>query len=111
MIIRLLVLLGTLAVAYGAAGVLERRRQRRGPLHLPGVTLVSAPGCTLCPAVRVALRGVDVREIDVSAVPGVRSVPTVIVTDSSGAVTMRRSGRSAITDAATIISAAQLARC
>ncbi len=108
MILRLVVLVATLALAYGAAGLMERRRPRSVQGFRQGITLVTSPGCALCPAIRTVLRDVSVREVDVSSVVGVRSVPTVIVVDADGEVILRRSGRSAITDAPAIIEAAAL---
>lgn len=108
MILRLVVLVATLALAYGAAGLMERRRPRSMPGFQQGITLVTSPGCALCPAIRTVLRDVEVREVDVSAVAGVRSVPTVIVANADGEVILRRSGRSAIIDAPAIIEAAAL---
>lgn len=98
------------AVAFLAMALWERRPTSRVGAG-PGVTLVTGPDCRMCTqAVEVLGRhGVEPRLVDAAEASGlgVRSVPTVFVTGSDGALLLRRSGRTVITDAIRI---AELAR-
>lgn len=97
---RILVLVAAVVVA----AVVLRLVERRSPARLrvePGITVYTGPACRLCPVVLDALddAGVSYRVVDASTVGApVRSVPTVVVGDERGTVTIRRSGRAAITD-------------
>lgn len=100
-------LAGAIAAAYAIVWVAERARIRRRPRLSPGVTLVTAAGCSLCPAVESALASASPRVVDASSLPEVRSVPTVLVVDGTGRVTMRRSGKAALADVASLLEAAR----
>jgi len=103
--VRLLVLVLVLAAAYGVVRVGERRRGRGVVKLAPGLVLVTAPGCALCPSALRALQsaGGDPRVIEAADMPPsagrVTSVPVAMVIGTAGEVLLRRSGRSVITDA------------
>ena len=86
--------------------VLWQRRPAGALSGLPaGVTLITGPGCSLCEPAQRALRraGIEPRlaeagALEVSGTP-IRSLPTALLVDQTGAVVMRRSGRAAVTDA------------
>lgn len=107
---RALVLVGVLGVAWLAIRWWERRRTVAGSLP-PGLTLVTAEGCTLCQPALDALRraGADtpirVVDIEVAGIDGIRSVPTVVAVRHDGTVALQRSGTSAIRDAAALVAA------
>jgi hypothetical protein len=113
MTLRLLIVLVVLAGAFAVVAVGERRRGAPRLSGLgPGVTVITGPGCRLCaPTVSALLqRGVAATVLDVDELPSsigpIRSLPTVYVVAEGGAVIMRRSGRSALVDAAAIAAAA-----
>lgn len=111
MIARALALIALLALAWVVVGLIERRRGG-GPSGIPsGLTIVTGANCRLCPVAVAAAgeTGVPVTVVDVGdlAGHGIRSLPTALVTDVSGAVLARRSGRSVISDMSTL---AELAR-
>ncbi len=108
LVLRLLVLVAIGGGAWIAAGWWQRRR---GAIRLPlaaGVTLVTGPGCALCGPVERALRraGVQPRVTEVGSLdlpgPPIRSLPVALVVDGSGRVLLRRSGRAALDDVASI---------
>lgn len=113
MIVRLVVLVLAVGLAFGVVAVVERRRGRTAVALPAGVTLVTGPGCRLCAAAARALTAADpglaVRVVDVAELTdgSVRSVPTVIVADGSGGIVLRRSGRAAISDAVDIVRVAR----
>lgn len=100
MIVRIVVLLLVVAGAFALVWASERWRGRSRSGLVPGVLLVTAPGCSLCgPTERALLAaGVAYRKVEVSDVPdlAVRSVPTLFRVDSRGEVVIRRSGRAAV---------------
>lgn len=110
MIERVLIVLAVAVVA----GVLVSLRERARPRHTlratPGITVFTGPDCRLCPPLLTALEatGVAYRTIDVtrSEVPGIRALPTLLVADRHGAVSMRRSGRAALADLDAVVAAA-----
>lgn len=110
MIGRGLALVAVLAVAWLVVRWWEHRRTVVGALP-PGITVVTAPGCTLCDPAVEALRGTGtvapIRVVDASATPlrGVRSVPTVLAVRADGSIALQRSGASAIRDAASLAAA------
>lgn len=105
MIGRLAVLALVLSLAWLIVFLWERRRFA-APNLMPGITVVAGPHCNLCDPVVTAIRNADsnatLRVVDVSQVTDgtVRSLPTVFVVDESGELVLRRSGRSALADAA-----------
>ena len=111
--LRLLVLAGVVGGAWLAVAIVERLRGRATTGIGPGVTLITAAGCALCPAALVALRhhGVAATVHDVSTAPRslgtIRALPIALVASSDGEVRMRRAGRSVITDAPVIAAAAE----
>lgn len=111
MISRALGVLALLALAWLVVGLIERRRGRPTSAIPSGLTIVTGADCRLCPLAVAAAgeAGVSVSVVDVSELPGrgIRSLPTALVTDVSGAVLARRSGRSVISDMRTL---AELAR-
>lgn len=102
MISRTLAVIAVLALAWAVVGLIERRSG--GPTRgVPsGLTIVTGANCRLCPLAVAAAgeTGVPVTVVDVADLPdrGIRSLPTALVTDTSGAVLARRSGRSVISD-------------
>ncbi len=110
MIERLLILALVVAVAFALLRLRERRRPRRMRLD-PGITVLTGPDCRLCDPLVAALDEVDAdyRLWDVTrtgAPISVRALPTVLVADRDGDVVLRRAGRSAIVDLATILDVA-----
>lgn len=111
MIERLVLLALVVAAAWLAVRWWERRRTVAGSLP-PGLTVLTAPGCTLCdPAVEALRRAspeAPIRVVDVaeSGVVGITSVPTVVAVAPDGSVILQRSGQSAIRDAAALAAAA-----
>ncbi len=104
---RLFLVVGAIVAAYALVWLVERIRLRRRIGLSPGITLVTAQGCRLCPAVESALAAASPRIVDASRLPEVRSVPTVLVVDAGGRITMRRSGRAALTDVPALLEAAR----
>jgi hypothetical protein len=109
MIVRLVLLLLVVGAAFLAVAGFERLPRRAALPGLgAGLTVVTGAGCVICPAAVRAIAAVDpglaVRVMDRGdlADASIRSVPTAIVTDRGGAVVLRRSGRSVVTDAAEI---------
>lgn len=107
---RFVILLAVLGVAMALVWAWERMRPRRARID-PGITVVTGPDCRLCPALILALdvAGVEYRRVDVAMEPapgGVRALPTILVADNSGTVTIRRSGRSAVADLETVLAVA-----
>jgi len=81
----------------------------------PGVTIIVTPSCLICPetidALQIAdpemtIRVLDATVDDVRAY-AVQAAPTVVVADAKGEIQMRRSGRSAISDASAIATLAR----
>lgn len=109
MIERLLVLSVVLGVAL--LWVAWRERRTAGGVTVrSGITVFTGPDCRMCPGLLASLdsAGANYRLVDVSRehVPGIRSLPTVVVAHAGGEVALRRSGRAAITDLPTILSVA-----
>lgn len=101
---RVLILAAVTVLIAVVIRMFERRPIRRKASLPAGLTLVSGSGCGLCLSVRNTLdhRGTPYREVDISEVPdlGIRSLPTLLLVDDSGEITWKRSGRSAVVDAA-----------
>lgn len=111
---RIITLVLVVALAFAIVRMAERRRSGRGRAALPaGLTLVTGPGCALCPqAIEAArqlpssVRVVDVRDVESHAV---RSLPTAFVTGAAGDLIARRSGRAVISDLPKLAELAQAA--
>ena len=107
---RLAILVAVVALGWLAIRWWDRRRTVASSLA-PGLTVLTAPGCTLCDPAVAALESTGtsapIRVVDVTEalVEGVRSVPTVVAVRSDGSVAMQRSGASAIRDAAQLAAA------
>lgn len=113
LLLRAVLVLLVVGTVFAVTGAASRRRGPRARLSLaPGIVVVTGPGCRLCgPAIAAIERaGGEPRLVDVSdpavAVLGVRSLPTAVVVDGDGTVAMRRSGRSAVDDAAALVAGA-----
>ena len=110
MIGRGVVLVLVVAAIWLAVRWWERRRTVDGGL-LPGLTVLTAPGCTLCDPAVEALRGTGtaapIRVVDAagSGIDGIRSVPTVVAVRGDGTIALQRSGTSAIRDAGALAAA------
>lgn len=102
MISRAFAVIALLAVAWLVVGLIERRRVGPRSGVPSGLTIVTGADCRLCPLAVAAAgeAGVPVTVVDIAEFPDrvIRSLPTALVTDVSGAVLARRSGRSVITD-------------
>ena len=111
MILRIALLVVLLAASFGVVSRLERRRGRARAGFGPGLTLVTGDGCRLCgpAAAALAAAGAVPTVVDIASLRHrtVSSVPTAIVTDRSGKVLLRRSGRAVAEDAAALASAAR----
>lgn len=111
MIVRSLVVLAAFALVWLAVGRWERRRGAQAAGVSPGVTMFTTDDCRICPLAIETLAGAGVPVTVRSArdplaeALAVRSVPTVVVADGQGQVTMRRSGRAVITDVRSIAAA------
>lgn len=107
---RLLLLALAVGIVWLAVAAWERRRTVAGALT-PGLTVLTAPGCSLCEPAVEALRGTGtaapIRVVDVAdaGIDGVRSVPTVVAVRGDGTVALQRSGMSAIRDAGALVAA------
>jgi len=110
-IVRLLVVLAVLGLAWLAVGRWERRQGAQVMGVSPGVTMFTTDDCRICPLAMETLAGAGVPVTLRSALDplaealAVRSVPTLVVADGQGHVTMRRSGRTVITDVRSIAAA------
>jgi hypothetical protein len=107
---RALVLVLAIGLAWLAVRWWERCRTANGRLT-PGLTVLTAPGCTLCDPAVAALRDtgttapITVVDVERSGVAGIRSVPTVVAVRGDGTIALQRSGASAIRDAAALAAA------
>lgn len=105
MILRLVLLLALIAVAWVAVGVAERWRGRRNLLVPPGLTLVTSSGCSECLNAerRFSDLGIPYTTLDVAEAGdlGVASltVPYAVVGSGSGELRMVRRGASVAADA------------
>lgn len=110
MIPRLIVLAAVIGAVWLAIRFWEQRRTATGDFQ-PGLTVITADGCTLCVPAVEALRGTGtdapIRVVDVAdaGIEGILSVPTVLAVHHSGRLVMQRSGTSAITDAPALAAA------
>lgn len=106
---RLLILLAVLGLALVWVAWRERR-VRGGVGARSGMTVFTGPNCRMCPSLLTSLdrAGVSYHLVDVSSqpAPDVSSLPTVVIADTDGEVTLRRSGRAALTDLPTILAVA-----
>lgn len=113
MIFRALAVIALLALAWALVGSIERRRGGATSGIPSGLTIVTGANCRLCPLAVAAAgeTGVPVTVVDVADLPGqaIRSLPTALVTDVSGAVLARRSGRSVISDMSALAALARVA--
>lgn len=104
MIIRLVALIVIVGFAYLVVAVAERRTRRTIVDLPPGITVVTGPECQLCASVISGLRERDISPnvVDIEQAPAslgtIRGLPHAVVVNDDGEVTMRRSGRSALTD-------------
>lgn len=104
MIARSLVVLVVVAAGWLAVHWWERRQGRQVEGVMPGVTMFTTDDCRICPLAIETLASAGVPVTIRSAFDplaealSVRSVPTVVVADALGQVTLRRSGRSVVTD-------------
>lgn len=111
MMVRLVILMAVLLSVWVLVGIWERRRGSQVEGVAPGVTMFTTDDCRICPLAIESLADAGVQVHIVSAnhpladVLSVRSVPTVVVADTTGQVTLRRSGRSVITDVRSIAAA------
>lgn len=111
MIWRVVVVVVVVGAARLAVMAWERRRVQSPRRLGTGLTLVTGADCRLCPLAVAAVgdAGIPVSIVDIAdtADPGIRSIPTAIVTDADGRVIARRSGRSAIASMPELISLAR----
>lgn len=114
MLIRALLLVGILVIAFAAVGVANRRRGRVVSLVPPGLSLVVASGCMVCGRARSALdaaggayRVVDVHDATRFGIAGT-SVSCAFVGDAAGRVVMVRRGGTVASDARDLLEAAHL---
>lgn len=108
MLVRLVILLVVLAVAFGLVRILATRRG--SALVVPaGLTLVVGPGCTMCVEARRRLDALDARYEVVDASDARRfgvdsmSLPYAFVGSPDGELLMVRRGRSVVTDVERLI--------
>jgi hypothetical protein len=112
LLIRAGILVAVMGGAFAAAALTSRRNPAVAAMPLQqGLTLISGPGCRLCePAVQALQRAgasvVVTEDPEIRDQLGVRALPTAFVVDANGAVIMRRSGRTVISDAAALAAAA-----
>jgi hypothetical protein len=99
------------ALAWLAVELWERRAVGRTQVLGTGLTVITGPDCRLCPLAVAATdgAGVPVTIVDVATVgdASVKSLPTVLVADRTGAVIASRSGRLAITQMPELIAMAR----
>ncbi len=111
MIGRSVILVAVLLTVWLLVGMWERRRGTPVQGVAPGVTMFTTDDCRICPLAIESLTNAGVPVQIVSAndpladALSVRSVPTVVVADTTGQVTLRRTGRSVITDVRSIAAA------
>ncbi len=117
-LLRIAIVAAVVLIAFLVVGIWTRRRGRSVKTTLPaGITVVIGPDCRLCRPAIDALRhvdqGIDYHVVDVGRPDAdtgglaVKSLPTVVVVDEKGRVLVRRSGHSAINDAAYIVRSAR----
>lgn len=115
MIVRSLVVFAVFGLAWLAVGWWERRQGTQATGVAPGVTMFTTDDCRICPLAIETLAEAGVPVTVRSALDplaealAVRSVPTLVVADGQGRVTMRRSGRAVITDVGSIAAALEAA--
>ena len=104
MIVRVSIAVAAFALAWLLVSVWERKNGPQVKSVLPGVTMFTTAECRICPEAVSQLQraGVEVRLLDahhrLASTLKVRSVPTLVVADESGQVTLRRAGRAVISD-------------
>lgn len=110
MIPRALLVIAAVAIAALALWAWERRPLTVSGLT-PGLTVVTAAGCRLCPLAIAATAGstVPVAVVDIGDLSdrSIRSVPTAMVVDADGWLVASRSGRAAVTDMGALIAMAE----
>lgn len=105
---RLALLVAVVMAVWAWFRVRERRSFETSGLQ-PGITVVTAPSCIICPETisSLELLGGHLNLIDASVADvsdlGIQAAPTVIVADASGNEILRRSGRSTVADAELIV--------
>lgn len=110
MIVRVSIVLAAFALAWLLVSIWERRGGSQVESVLPGVTMFTTAECRICPEAVSQLQraGVEVRLLDaqhrLASTLKVRSVPTLVVADESGQVTLRRAGRAVVSDINRIVS-------
>ena len=111
MVIRLIVVIAIVGAAWALLAVSRRTVGRRvGNGLTPGLTLFVGPDCAICPRARDALEASGAVIYDAITAPdrrfaeySVRSVPTALVVDIDGSVTMRRAGPAVVSDAPALV--------
>ncbi len=110
MILRLSIVAAAFAVAWLLVSIWERRSGSQAESIPPGVTMFTTAECRICPEAVSQLRraGVEMTLLDahhrLATTLKVRSVPTLVVADDSGRVTLRRAGRAVVSDINRIVS-------
>ena len=109
--IRVALLVAAVAIALLLLWSYERQSFSVRASFVPGITVFTSAGCRLCPQTISALRNHGVHplvvNVDTGSAPEIRSVPTVVVADASGAVVLRRVGLAALQDVALIVEASK----
>ncbi len=103
LLVRVVLLAGVLALAWWAVATGERRGRSAAGIG-QRLVLITGDGCRLCGPAEQALlsHGVAFSRFDVRDDHGLSppsALPTAVVLSDTGAVVMRRSGRSVIDDA------------
>ena len=109
-----LAVLGAVVIAIWAWFQVRERRSFETTGLQPGITVVTAPSCVICPETVSALERsgsaqlnlVDASETNVTHLD-IQAAPTVIVADAEGNEILRRSGRSTVSDADLIVATAR----
>lgn len=102
MTVRLLVVLGVIALTFGANRIHSRRPVKGAHALAVGLTIVEVPGCRTCVVVMEALTAHGIPYSRISADEAtdlgidVRTAPTAIVTSREGTPVMVRRGRDVI---------------
>jgi len=110
-IARSLIVVAVFGLAWLAVGWWERRQGSQAEGVAPGITMFTTADCRICPLALETLQqaGVPVSlrsaHDSLAEALAVRSVPTLVVADGFGHVTLRRSGRAVVTDVRLIVEA------
>ncbi|MDX1689933.1 MAG: hypothetical protein R3290_02800 [Acidimicrobiia bacterium] len=111
MLLRLIVLVAVVGALWLALELSRRRvGGRSGEGLRPGLTLFVGPDCAICPRAREALEAHGAVIYDAVMAPdprfsthGIRSLPTALVAEADGTITMRRAGPTVIADAGDLV--------